>query len=356
MIKGLAIIGVMVQHAFTAGFLHGSWDTLWAGQAVPVFFVLMGLNATRSAARSKDASLHGLYTARYVRGRLDRLLVPLAVAWVIALVVAVAIGTFHVGPLVVLGVLPIASAPGNYFVTIVLEFALLFPAVYVCFNRAPVKTTIVIVALDIAFELLAPHVGPLKTTGIGNGYLYEAGIVKYASAILAGMWLARLAITPARAQVLLGLAAASFVYLVVLHVHPSAFSWLTDSFSRSTNFLSVFFAVWLTWMGLLRLTPRRWFGTYDALEGIGRASYHVFLIQIIWFGAITNRSWPVAIAGIAACCALGWAFYRAVPGASAFTRGGGSRSWPSRRAPSAPQGSERSSPATESRRRPRGRV
>ena len=338
-IKGLAIIGVMVQHAFTAGFLHGSWDTLWAGQAVPVFFVLMGLNAARSTARSPDVSLRGLYTPRYVRGRLDRLLVPLAVAWVIALVVALAIGTFHIGPLVVLGVLPIASAPGNYFVTIVLGFALLFPAVYVCFDRAPVKTTIVLVALDIAFELLAPHVGPLKATGIGNGYLYEAAIVKYASAIVAGMWLARLTMTPVRAKVLLGLAAASFAYLVALHLHPSSFSWLTNSFSRSTNFLSVFFAVWLTWIGLLRLTPRRWFGGYDGLDSLGRASYHVFLIQIIWFGAITNRSALVGVAGIAVCCGLGWAFYRAVPGASAFRRADAPR--PSRRAPSAPRGNER---------------
>jgi peptidoglycan/LPS O-acetylase OafA/YrhL len=354
-IKGLAIVGVMVQHAFTAGFLHGSWDTLWAGQAVPVFFVLMGLNAARSTARSKDVSLRGLYTTRYVRGRLDRLIVPLAVAWLIALPVATAIGAFHVGPLVVLGVLPIASAPGNYFVTIVLEFAVLFPAVYVCFTHAPVGTTIAILALDIAFELVAPHVRQLTIYGVGNGYVYEASILKYGTAIVAGMWLARLVITPSRALVLLGLAAVSFVYLIVLHVHPSGFSWLTDSFSRSTNFLSVFYAVWLTWMGLLRLTPRHWFGAYDVLERIGQASYHVFLVQIIWFGAITNRSVPVAIMGIVVCCVIGWLFYRAVPGAAGFTRTGPRRR-SSRSARSAPPDSVRPAPATESRRRLRERV
>jgi peptidoglycan/LPS O-acetylase OafA/YrhL len=355
-IKGLAIVGVMVQHAFTAEFLHGSWDTLWAGQAVPVFFVLMGLNAARSAARSADVSLRGLYSARYLRGRLNRLVVPLAVAWVIALIVAAAIGAFHVGPLVVLGVLPIASAPGNYFVTIVLEFAVLFPAVYVCFTRAPLRTTVIVAALDIAFELVAPHVRQLTVNGVGNGYLYEAAIVKYGTAIVAGMWLARLPITPRRAGTLFCLGAASVVYLIILHVQPSWFSWLTDSFSRSTNFLSVFYAVWLTWMGLLRLTPRRWFGAYDVLEAIGRASYHVFLIQIIWFGAITNRSWPVGIAGLIACCALGWAFYRMVPGAEAFTRMAVFRRGASRRAPSAPPDSGQSAPATGSRRRLRGRA
>jgi peptidoglycan/LPS O-acetylase OafA/YrhL len=315
-VKGLAIIGVMVQHAFSARFLRQSWDTLWAGQAVPVFFVLMGLNAARSTARSPVVSLRGLYTWRYARGRLDRLVLPLLVTWVLALVVAVAVGRFHIGPLVVLGVLPIASAPGNYFITVVLEFALLFPAVYVCFARAPVRTTLVIVAADVAFEVLAPHVGPFKTTGIGHGYLYEAAIVKYATAILAGMWLSRITITPERARVLFVAATACVVYLVVLHQRPSLFHWLTDSFSRSTNFLSVFYAVWLTWLALLRLTPRRWFG---ALEQLGRASYHVFLIQIIWFGAVSGRAWPVAILGMLACCGLGWVFYRA------FERPRGSR-------------------------------
>ena len=108
---------------------------------------------------------------------------PLLVTWVLALVVAVIVGEVHIGPLVVVGVLPLASAPGNYFVTILLEFAVLFPAVYWCWRRAPVATTVVLVAANIGFELLAPHVHALTASGMANGYLYEAGIFKYLAAI-----------------------------------------------------------------------------------------------------------------------------------------------------------------------------
>lgn len=304
----------MVQHAFSPQFLHDSWDILWAGQAVPIFFILMGLNATRSMDKGGADSLSELYTRRYLTSRLQRLVVPLLVTWVVALIVAAIVGEVHIGPLVLVGVLPLSSAPGNYFVTIVLEFAVLFPAVYWCWRRAPLATTVVLILADIGFELIAPHVHALTPAGTANGYLYEAGIFKYLAAIAAGMWLTRVTITPLLFRALSVLAVGSFAYLVVLHQSPTHFGWLIPSFSRSTNFLSVFYAIWLTYAGLRWLTPRAWHGAYGVLERLGQASYHIFLLQIVWFGAITNRSGVVAILGIVVCCLLGHAFFVAMEG------------------------------------------
>jgi peptidoglycan/LPS O-acetylase OafA/YrhL len=309
MLKGVAIVGVMVQHAFSSRFLQLSWDTLYAGQAVPIFFVLMGLNAIRSADRSGVRTLSGCYSRRYLRGRLDRLVVPLAVTWVAGLLVGVALGEAHVGPLALVGVLPIAHAPGNYFVTILLEFALVFPAAYVCFTRAPAATTVVIIIADVGFELLAPHIAALRPTGIAHGYLYEAAILKYGAAIFAGMWLARVDVTGPAATALSVLAAAGVLYLVELHQSPARFHWLMNSFSRSTSFISVFFAVWLVWAALRLPAPPGRGGPYRLLERLGLASYHIFLVQMIWFGALTTRWWPVAIAGMAACSLIGYGFY-----------------------------------------------
>ncbi len=311
-LKGLAIIGVMSQHAFSSHSLQRAWDILHVGQAVPIFFVIMGLNAAMSMSRGARAPLRGLYSRRYVDGRVKRLVLPLVLMWVLAVPVALAVGKFHIGPLIVVGVFPISSAPGNYFVTIVLEFAVLFPAVFFCFTRAPLITTVVIVAANIAFELVAPHISALTSAGVSNGYLYDAAIVKYAAAILAGMWLTRVPIGPKLFWILTPLALASVVYLIVLHQDPGEFSWLMDTFSRSTNFLSVFYAVWLTCLGLRLLTPRPWLGLYAPLERLGQASYHIFLAQIIWFGAVANRSWPVAIAGILVCSLVGHLYFTAM--------------------------------------------
>ena len=78
-VKGLAIIGVIMQHAFTPRLLEQTWDTLWAGQAVPVFFVVMGLNASRSMRRLPLVSLRAMYGGRYFQRRFERLVAPLLV-------------------------------------------------------------------------------------------------------------------------------------------------------------------------------------------------------------------------------------------------------------------------------------
>jgi peptidoglycan/LPS O-acetylase OafA/YrhL len=321
-LKGLAIIGVMVQHAFGDGFLQHSWETLYAGQAVPVFFVIMGLNAAQSMARRQARSLSDLYTRSYLTGRWQRLVVPIVWVWPVALLVALLVGELHIGPLALVGVLPISSAPGNYFVTIVLEFAVLFPLVFWCFTRAPVATTVVVAVADIGFELLAPHVHMFGLSGPAHGYIYEAAIVKYGLAILAGVWLSRIKLGRRGMALLTVGALVGLVYLVVLHQDPGDFGWLVPSFSRTTNFISVFYAVWLTVLGIRLLPGDGASPLYRRFERLGRASYHIFLVQIVWFGAVTTRSWPMAILGIAVCCLIGHAFYMAMSARQAPKRSG----------------------------------
>jgi peptidoglycan/LPS O-acetylase OafA/YrhL len=320
-LKGLAILGVIVQHAFTSRALDESWDTLHVGQAVPVFFVIMGLNAAQSMARQRARFVGDLYDSDYVRGRVQRLVSPIIVIWPLALVVALLAGEAHIGPLVLVGVLPISSAPGNYFVTIMLEFAVLFPVAFWCFTRFPVGTTLVVVAADVGFELLAPHVHALGGAGPAHGYIYEAAIVKYGLAILAGMWLSRVEVGR-RGFALLSLCAlGSIAYLVVVHQDPNGFTWLVSSFSRTTNFISIFYAVWLTYVGIRLLPAQSPRPAYRALEKLGRASYHVFLVQIVWFGAAGAHSWPMAIIGILASSAIGYLFFVAMtPGGLAAVR------------------------------------
>ena len=309
-LKGLAIVGVMVQHAFTSGGLSSVWDTLYVGQAVPVFFVLMGLNAAASASRRGTSSLRGLYGLRYWAGRFDRLLVPFLALWPLALVAGLVAHESHIGPLALIGVYPLTAAPGNYFVTIMLEFAVVFPAVFWCFSRRPVTTTVILLAADIAFELAAGHISAFATNSTAE-YIYEAAIPKYAVFIVAGMWLAHI---PLNRRVWLGtavLAAVGAGYLVLLHERPGDFSWLVPSFSRSTNFISCFYAILITIVGIRALPAgRRRLPGWTVIEQLGKASYHIFLVQIVWFGVVSNRSWQVGVIGIVASSLVGWLLYR----------------------------------------------
>jgi peptidoglycan/LPS O-acetylase OafA/YrhL len=311
LLKGLAILGVMAQHAFAPAFLYRAWDVFYLVQAVPIFFVLMGLNASRSLSKVEPVTLPRLYTRSYFRQRVDRLLLPFLVLWPIAAVVALLFGEFHVGPLALIGVYPSTGGPGTYFVTILFEFALVFPFLFWCLVRAPLLTSVALVAIDIGFNVFAPHVGFFTTTS-GGHYIYDAAIPKYAVAILAGFWLTRVEVNRTLIFRLTPLAIASVAYLVFLHQDPQAFDWLINSFSRPTNFLSAGYAIWLTCVGLVFLPGEAHSMATRVLAALGRASYHIFLIQIIWFSAARDHSWYLALLGIPACSVLGYAYFVAL--------------------------------------------
>jgi hypothetical protein len=149
-------------------------------------------------------------------------------------------------------------------------------------------------------------------TGPAHGYIYEAAIVKYGLAIMAGVWLSRIELGRRGFALLSAGALVGVIYLIVLHQNPLSFGWLVPSFSRTTNFISFLYAVWLTVLGLRLLPAQSTNGAYSLLERLGRASYHIFLLQIVWFGAISTRSWPMAILGIVVCSLVGHAFYMAM--------------------------------------------
>jgi hypothetical protein len=95
--QGLAIIGVIAQHALTRETMDDTGADFWLRQSVPVLFVLMGFNAARSSLRRPAPTLAEAYGARYWRGRYRRILLPLLIISAVALVAGSATGRLHVG-------------------------------------------------------------------------------------------------------------------------------------------------------------------------------------------------------------------------------------------------------------------
>jgi peptidoglycan/LPS O-acetylase OafA/YrhL len=274
----------------------------------------MGMNATASLQRRGGASPRELYTRAYAVGRLERLLLPFATVWVIALVAGAIDGVLHFGPLMLAGVLPRAG-PGNYFVTIAFEFAIVFPALYALFARAPRATAAACFAAAAGFELAAPHVGFLAGSGV---YAYDASILRYMGQIALGVWIA-LAVRDTRLSTrwILLVAPLSVAYLVVLHESPGDFDWLHGGFGIGTNFLSAFYAAALVIVGLRALPDRVRSAPALAIAEIGRASWHIFLVQVVWFVLDRHRGYEFLPLHVAVTCATGYALFRLMEWATA---------------------------------------
>jgi len=77
MMKGLAIVSVIVIHSVLNNqVLTYSLAGLYIWQAVPVFIVILGLNASMSFRRKGYTSLRDLYSKSYVINRFERIVFP----------------------------------------------------------------------------------------------------------------------------------------------------------------------------------------------------------------------------------------------------------------------------------------
>jgi peptidoglycan/LPS O-acetylase OafA/YrhL len=312
-VKGLAILGVMAQHALTRDTMDDTGADFWLRQSVPVLFVLMGFNAARSSLRRPAPTLAEAYGARYWRGRFRRILLPLLIVSAAAVVAGAATGHLHIGPLALVGYLPVPG-PGVYWITILLTFTLIWPAWMQLFRLRPGLVVAAAIALDVAFELWAGDVPFFKGTGSLGGYpyVYDASILRYFAAIAVGMWLAiddeRVG---RRRLVVMALAVPSVAYIAHAGTDPAALPFFVHGFTLATNFAAVPWAAAML-LAALHLWPARSVPGTGWLERLGVASYEVFLVQVVWLGVLPERGQTPFLVAAVGSGVLGWSLHRAL--------------------------------------------
>src|SRR3712207_5239766 len=128
-INGFAIISVIILHSINEKELLNTYSILHIWQAVPLFMVIMCLNAGMSVA-NKRPQLSELYTNTYFKKKFDRIVVPFLVIFILSIVLGYVwywlTGQYKIEfrKSNLMGVLPV-SGPGNYFITLTFQSILL---------------------------------------------------------------------------------------------------------------------------------------------------------------------------------------------------------------------------------------
>jgi peptidoglycan/LPS O-acetylase OafA/YrhL len=289
LLKGLAILAVIALHGLPLHVLTSTKSPFHIGQAVPVFVVLMALNATRSFDR------RGFEHRRYWISRIDRLYVPLVIVFFASWAIAFARGDGTLRQLsgLVSGVLPL-EGPGNYFVLLAFEFAVVFPLIYWLYRRAPVPTVVGAFVVAAAFELAARN--------MSNAYLYESCVLRFLGTIALGMVLADHRRLP---RWWWAGFAVSVVYIALVVNDASTFALgIPGERHNATTFLSAFYAATLVYAGL-RWLPSVARGAWRIVEQAGVASYEIFLVQIAWFALGIHRGIAAVVLDAVVCVTLG---------------------------------------------------
>ena len=206
--------------------------------------------------------------------------------------------------------------------------ALLLPLVWACYLRAPRGTLVGLLAISVVFELSARTL----LLGVHTGAYFDAmSPLRAAAAVAAGIWVAEVG-GPAAAlnKHRLGIAVAallSALYLLAYQLDLSSgnrpgFGILYPNFTADTGVWAVGWSLLLTLVLILALDRAHdRYGTSSAvapglsgLAQLGKASYHVFLIQLAILGLWPDRHGAVLIAQVILALAIGWLYWATTTG------------------------------------------
>lgn len=280
-LKALAIIAVIVLHSIPPNMVKHPLSIFVIYQAVPIFFVLMAANALMSFKRHNYTTLSTIYP-KYLKSRFERIAYPLIIVWILSLITAILLNKeIYIGTMTLIGHMPL-SGSGNYFISILIQFVILFPILYKFYKYNPKYLLITGFILNFAFEILATQAPVLSN----NSYWYRACILRYLFLITLGMWLAdnfepkHLKALIKRKNLLFGLI-ISIAYIVGVSIFSLKFPYFQSTWQPQTV-LSFFYPLILCALGIKYL-PSISNPFWNCFRVVGKASYHIFLVQMLFF-------------------------------------------------------------------------
>lgn len=319
-LKGLAIISVILIHTYNNALLGITGAPFWMWQAVPVFLLLAAFTNAYALSAARKTALRDCYDPEILSRRLRRLLVPYTVVWVFQFLVVIwfIFGRidlplqnpnhfFYSGAGSLYNFLTGSSGLGNYFVPVILQQVLIVPLLYYFALRSPGRMVLGALVADLILEIIVVLAG-------APAWLTSVLYVRYLLVGALGVWLVfqKREITP---WILLGaLASAAYIFAVYYLGFQFWFFGPNDSFFHAFSYL---WTLLLVILGLRYIPSGSASPVYRLLAGLGKASWHIFLVQMTFFfilwGSILrfpDLGLVSAVFTVPPCLIIGYAFYR----------------------------------------------
>lgn len=305
-LKGFCIVAVV--------FTHAGWSEeqclkllfpFWIDMAVPFFMLVSGYVYAKSFQAKGVEGLDSAYNKRYLLKNSIRYTLPFFVAYMLELawrfLTEKPSGLKEVKDfciLTVLGFLSGGYGPGSYYYPEMIQIMLLFPVIYVLVRKFAFKGVMIVTAATLFFELLKISFGVQEVT-------YRLLLFRYFMLLAFGAYFAFNRMN----WRMWGFSAIGLAFILLFRYtgyKPKILFWWTG-----TSMLPVLFIVPVFGFLVekkLSLPP---------MEEIGRASYNIFLTQLVYFSSISgiiagklkHGVWSCAFAGIAICVPVGIVFY-----------------------------------------------
>ena len=297
-LKTFAIAFVIIDHSVLRVLLWGAGAELWERMSIPIFLTILGFNMGNSFARRGDQYLSELYSWEYFKRKFWRFIFPYIILYIVSTTAGFIIyeenftDTFNENWFLeyIVYQKTLFEGPGNWFIPVLFQSILLLPLLYKLFSVVPRLSLALCFIIEICFHLfLFAFVGELNSleawlTEINFRYI----ILLYLSAIGMGFWFSRDHDLFSKKNLFVWfLFPIAVIYMVAWQFFDYRLEIDGSGIVRGDyNYFTFIYAAFiiLIVMKVLPKNPKNKVSKF--FTTIGRASFHIYLVQDVYF-AIT---------------------------------------------------------------------
>ncbi len=286
--KAICVIMVIITH-YEWEDKTSPFFTMLINMAVPVFMIISGYNFAMSNRKKADGELKKMYGWQMIKPKLVRFLVPFATICMIEIILlAIEHKNIHPLRIFLLG----AYGPGSYYVPIMLQLLIIFPIIYILVEKNAKLGIIIAGSANLIFEIC------VKVFEMDK-YYYRLSIGRYLLLIAFGCYIYLYPEHRVKKSQLIAMFLCGLTYIIAVFKFDAEFVifdyWKTTAMPVA---FYIFPIVIMLFRKFYHITIPGIVG--DVLTQIGKASYHIFLVQMVYYhfelgGKIMTAAWYLAV-------------------------------------------------------------
>ena len=306
-IKAIAITAVIILHTVPSDILFTIFAPLHIWHAVPVFIMIAGINSTLSIYRRGDFSLSYEYSVDKFKKYFQRILIPFSIVWLFEIVVLLITKKPTLGK-IIFSYFAGGIGPGSYFTPIFIQHLILFPIIIWLKNKFSSHNQFIML---VAFFLVSVFLEWMCIILIIPEWLYRLLYLRYIFAAVIGSYIVSHGFSK---KTILLVTPLSVIYIMCVSYLKYDFPIIYSAWGfqhAPAYFYTALLVSFLWWIYPFFSHVEKYF------LKIGKASYHIFLFQMVWFKLctrflrkfVTNDLLYLAL-NIFVCLLVGYAFYK----------------------------------------------